>query len=281
MRSVTRCPASGEPTLTCWSARLIRPVALTVRSTSITAPVAGGQRRGPAGRAPLAAQPGQVSVPSRDGRVLIRAPSSSTCRLVASAQRVTCRPDRAGPSQTCCPPIHKFPDGGTTRSTSTAGRPAPAGCPALALPPRAGSVRAADRALVAGGFGWPVLAVSWAGMRSSSGETAGVNRLAGKAMSSDWCGRSVLYSCRQASSAACSASMLGERPVHVEQLALQGLVQPLDLAGRGRRAGLGQPVGDAVLPADPVEQHLRRTPGLWNRPVNTLPLSVSTSSGIP
>jgi len=49
-------------------------------------------------------------------------------------------------------------------------------------------------------------------MRSSSGEDAGVNRLAGKAMPSDWCGRSVLYSSRQASSAACSASMLANGP---------------------------------------------------------------------
>ena len=30
-----------------------------------------------------------------------------------------------------------------------------------------------------GGFGWPVPAVSWAGVHSSSGEDAGVNRLAG------------------------------------------------------------------------------------------------------
>ena len=32
------------------------------------------------------------------------------------------RPASAGLSQTCCPPIHRFPDGGTTRSTSTASR---------------------------------------------------------------------------------------------------------------------------------------------------------------
>jgi hypothetical protein len=49
-------------------------------------------------------------------------------------------------------------------------------------------------------------------MRSSSGEDAGMNRLAGKAIASDWCGRPVLYCCRQASSAACSASMLSNGP---------------------------------------------------------------------
>ena len=35
-----------------------------------------------------------------------------------------------------------------------------------------------------------------------------------------------------------------------------GSVEPLDLPRRGRRTRLGQPVGDAVVAADPVEQHL-------------------------
>jgi hypothetical protein len=42
----------------------------------------------------------------------------------------------------------------------------------------------------------------------------------------------------------------------IEQLAAQRAVEPLDLPGGGRRAGLGQPVGDAVVAADPVKQHL-------------------------
>ena len=33
-------------------------------------------------------------------------------------------------------------------------------------------------------------------------------------------------------------------------------MEPLDLPGRGRGPGLGQPVDDPVVPADPVEQHL-------------------------
>ena len=49
-----------------------------------------------------------------------------------------------------------------------------------------------------------------------------------------------------------------KRAVDVEQLALQGLVQPLNLARRSRGMDLGEAVGDAVLPADLVEQHLRR-----------------------
>ncbi len=35
-------------------------------------------------------------------------------------------------------------------------------------------------------------------------------------------------------------------------------METLDLAGRGRRTGLGQAVRDPVLPADPIEQHLNR-----------------------
>jgi len=45
---------------------------------------------------------------------------SSTCRLVSSTQMVTFRPASCGLSQTCCPPTCKLPDGGTTRSASTA-----------------------------------------------------------------------------------------------------------------------------------------------------------------
>ena len=46
--------------------------------------------------------------------------------------------------------------------------------------------------------------------------------------------------------------------MHVQQFVLQGLVQPLDLARGGRRPGPSPPGGDAVLPADPLEQHLGR-----------------------
>jgi hypothetical protein len=49
-----------------------------------------------------------------------------------------------------------------------------------------------------------------------------------------------------------------ERRVDVQQFVLQDLVQALDLAGGRRRAGPGQPLGDAVLAADPLEQHLGR-----------------------
>ena len=50
-----------------------------------------------------------------------------------------------------------------------------------------------------------------------------------------------------------------EDPVGAE-LGAHRPVEPLDLPGRGRRPGLGQQVLDAVLPADPVEEHLHRRP---------------------
>ena len=41
-----------------------------------------------------------------------------------------------------------------------------------------------------------------------------------------------------------------------DELAAQGAVPPLDLAGRGGAGGLGEDVGDPVLAADLVEEHL-------------------------
>src|SRR5262245_7898876 len=49
----------------------------------------------------------------------------------------------------------------------------------------------------------------------------------------------------------------GERPIGAE-LGAQRAMEALDLAGRGRRPGLGQAVRDPVLPAHPIEQHLYR-----------------------
>ena len=53
------------------------------------------------GGAPSAARRASSTGPSREDRVLSRVPPSRTCRTVASAQMVTWRPARAGPSQTC------------------------------------------------------------------------------------------------------------------------------------------------------------------------------------
>ena len=94
--------------------------------------------------------------------------------------------------------------------------------------------------------------------RSRTWPVAGANRAAGNAMASDWWGRSALYSVRHVSTRGLGVLDALEGLVLVQQLQLQGLVQALDLArGRGR-AGPGQPLGDAVLAADPLEQHLGR-----------------------
>ena len=63
-----------------------------------------------------------------------------------------------------------------------------------------------------------------------------------------------------------------ERAVVVEQFVLQGLVQPLDLPGRGRRSGL---VRRWVMPFS-LQIRSNSTAagrGLMNRPVKTVPLS--------
>jgi len=63
MRKVTRCPVSGRPTLICWSPGLTPPVALTVRSTSITAPSPAGSGEGARGAGAVGGQPGQLRDP--------------------------------------------------------------------------------------------------------------------------------------------------------------------------------------------------------------------------
>jgi hypothetical protein len=64
-----------------------------------------------------------------------------------------------------------------------------------------------------------------------------------------------------------------------QQLGSQGLVEPLDLAGGGGGTDPGEQVGDPLLAADAVEQHLAGVGP--RRPVKTLPLSVKSSSGLP
>jgi hypothetical protein len=77
-RRVMRCPANGMPTLMPWLPRLTFPDAFTVRSSSMAGPVAGGSGGCPAGVAPEAISRPMSVRSSRDGRVLIRCPSSRT-----------------------------------------------------------------------------------------------------------------------------------------------------------------------------------------------------------
>src|SRR6478672_6266291 len=72
-----------------------------------------------------------------------------------------------------------------------------------------------------------------------------------------------------------------EGPVRFQAFTLQRLMPPLDLPRRGRRPELGQQMINAVLAADPVEQHLRRT-RLVELPAELFAIkSVRISSGTP
>ena len=77
-------------------------------------------------------------------------------------------------------------------------------------------------------------------------------------MPSDWCGLVGVVLLPPGIHRGLGGLDRGKRPGVVEEVGLQGLVPALDLADGGRRVDLGQPVGDAVLPADPVEHHLDR-----------------------
>ena len=77
-----------------------------------------------------------------------------------------------------------------------------------------------------------------------------MNRSAGKAISSDWCGRLVLYSIRKAPTAACTAAASGHTFTSSSSSPREGLVEPLHLPRRGRAAGLGM-AGNRSSPASP------------------------------
>jgi hypothetical protein len=64
-----------------------------------------------------------------------------------------------------------------------------------------------------------------------------------------------------------------------QQLSSEGLVEAFDLAGGGRAADPGAPVGDAAFAADAIEQDFAGVGA--EGPVKTLPLSVRSSSGLP
>jgi len=64
-----------------------------------------------------------------------------------------------------------------------------------------------------------------------------------------------------------------------EEFCAKAAVETLDLARRGRRARCRETVGDAVLPADLVEDPSKALPE--RRAENTRPLSVRISSGTP
>jgi hypothetical protein len=117
-----RCPASGMPTLMGRPLMLIPPQPLTSRSTSTAgnSGVAAGSGEGPAGLPPSLRRRARSRWDSRDGQLLIRAPSAvRTWSRSVSAHTVMGRPARAGPSQICCWAIIRLPEAGTIRSTWT------------------------------------------------------------------------------------------------------------------------------------------------------------------
>jgi len=157
------------------------------------------------GRPPSVSNCRSWPVVSLDGTVLSRTPWTSRCTTVVSAHSVTAVPARSGPSQNCCPPTVRLPEPGTVRSTSTARW---TGSPPLG-DSTGGAGRAGSDDAATGGAGAATDTVvgSRSGSRSSAGR--GMNTSAGNAMSSDWCGRSVLYSARNPSTAACAVSRSG------------------------------------------------------------------------
>ena len=71
----------------------------------------------------------------------------------------------------------------------------------------------------------------------------------------------------------------GVEPAAAQQFGPEGLVEAFDLAGGGRAA---DPVSRWVMPCSRQMRLTSTSPG-WgpSRPVNTLPLSVNSSSGAP
>jgi hypothetical protein len=211
-------------------------------------------------------------VVSRDGTLLSRTPLTSRCTTVLSAQKVTVPPARSGPSQNCCPHTVRFPDNGTTRVNSTARSTGSA--------PSVGSCGAVDAAAVSWRAG--VAGGSEAGSRSGGTlpPVRGMNRSAGNAMFSDWCGRLALYSCRNASIAAWAATSSGQTSTWSSSSCCRVW---------WNRSTFPVVVGDRGLvfrATMPFSRQIRSNitsagRGRVNRPVNCLPLSVSTSSGIP
>ena len=182
------------------------PVPLTSRSTSThrlaaRTPGDGPAGGGPAGRPPARRSLARSTSVSRDGTVLIRHPPMLRWQVAASIQNVTCCPARAGPSQNCCGPTVMLPLGGTTRSTSIA----------------SGQLAGSEAAVAPSGTGDGLASGSRsAGAHKLSASPAsagkGRNREAGVAMPRDWCGRSWLYSWRQASTAAWASSIVANGP---------------------------------------------------------------------
>ena len=189
------------------------------------------------------------------------------CTVVVSIQKLTpCGRCRLVPSQNCCGPTVMFPEAGTVRSISMA------------------SGQLTDR--TAGSAAGPGTAAV-TGSRSPEPTAPGRHRRqlrAGTCQQGRPCpGTDVAAGgCTPAATIDRGLSFLdrGEGPGVVEELVLQGLMPALHLA---------VVVGESGLVSSwrmPLRRQIRSNStsagrGLPNLPVNCLPLSVSTSSGMP
>ena len=219
-----------------------------------------GERRRPGGAAAAGGQrgPGRRRT-GASGPILTRAPAMIRWITSVLAQNVTIIPARAGAEPELLaqrPPCSRWaaPPGRTRPARRDTGR---AGCPGLPRSAGCGSGlrRVSGRRREPGpGPGRRAAAAAAAPARPAA--RAVLNRSAGTAIPSAWCGRVVLYSAHPRVDRGLRGGQVRERDRVVEQLPAQAAVEPLDLPGRGRRPRLGQPVDDPVVPADPVEQHL-------------------------
>jgi hypothetical protein len=96
----------------------------------------------------------------------------------------------------------------------------------------------------------------WEGWMVGEGTAAsGWKRLAGTTMAMAWWGGG---GCRRPPRLQDLLGVVERVEAAAGQLGWQGLVEPFDLAGGGGGTDPGEPVGDAVLAADAVEQDLGR-----------------------
>ena len=279
------------------------PVRLTTRSTSIASPCSGpGYRRRARGDRAVGPQPARSATLSWDRTVLTREAARLRCTTSQSTHTRTVRPAWAGPSHSCCGPSFMFPDGGTTRSSSTASASPGRGAngPSASLAPRSPpwprcstgrdpsprpgplarpQTRPATPRPHGGQRRWqPQSRAPHAPPAATGGEPLGrghrhlvVQRLVRPV---------AVVLGTHASTAACASSTRLERPRLVEELRAEGAVEPLHLPVLVRRGRRGQPM------RDPVRRQIlsnNTSPGPYrpNRSVNCLPLSVITSSGTP
>ena len=249
-RSVTRRRASSAPILTRCPARSAIPLPSTVRSTSMTVPPgrapalagAGAAGGGPAGRGAAHLQRGQVLgvQAGRHGLDQLAADEHVHGELIGPHVGELPGPGRA----------HLDPLDRGDHAEHAAGRdhrveldgPRRLGAEQHAAPARR------LRALAAG----------TGAARAGSGWVPGPEQAGGRGHAQRLVRPGVVIGVHPGGDRGLRRGQVGERPGHVEQLAAQRLVPPFHLPGRGRRVRLGELGGDAVLAADPLEQHLGR-----------------------